>query len=79
VDDCLDDDGVETVSLLLDLDIPITKAGSATLSARRHQMRTAHHASLQRRDRRLPSFKHAVSNLQLWCILNLCMSSVGLH
>jgi len=36
-------------------------------------------ASRELNDGRLPSFDLAVSNLQLWCILNLCMSSVDLH
>jgi hypothetical protein len=44
-----------------------------------HHARASSGRKSRRDDGRLPSFKRAVSNLQLWCTLNVCMSSVDLH
>jgi hypothetical protein len=44
-----------------------------------HHARASSGRKSRRDDGRLPSFKRAVSNLQLWCTLNVCTSSVDLH
>jgi hypothetical protein len=44
-----------------------------------HQVRASSDCKLRLCDGRLPSSQRAVSILQLWCILNLCTSIVGLH
>jgi hypothetical protein len=44
-----------------------------------HQVRASSDSKSRPCDGRLRSSKHTVSNLQLWCSLNLCTSIVDLH